>query len=535
MESEETRQLRLQLDQKTLQLGKSDGLLKKVGKMLQDHIDENKKLKERVAELERKLGGSNVDGLNVDGSNVVDAEEEVVFDSQDMDRQVVEDAKWGVGTDIDIVVPAGRLGATLIELSPGVSIGQVMALPTGEPSPLQGKVPEGAQLVKFDQDDSSDWDLKRVAEALQSSAHRRRKLRFRVMPHAQRPAGSTSAALTSAALLDQLKESEAQCATLECNLQNSRQEHDQEVAYLRTQLQSLEDKLPKPSLSQLERTKAGSGGGGGSGSSSSATGKGDGTASPSVSDRMAAAAGALASPFGTLGLGSGSILRGSSTGSNVSSSGDPSAPPSDTANAPSTPGQQAPVSNGSAAGATVGACAEEGSDTKPTDTPGGMWAGLGALGNTIRLQSPNPLSSLGALGNTLRNMGSSDSSNSNSEVDVGGGDSGTVSTAVEAGHAGDAAVSSSVKSLAEKTMELLDSPLPSGVTHPSSPPRGGGGGGGGGGGMNQAAAGDNAPGTPPPEQQQIDAEMGAYDSMGSPPGMAETPPVSPARAGKPEI
>jgi hypothetical protein len=161
------RQLRLQLEQKTQQLSKSDALLKKVGKMLQDHIDENKKLKERVATLERELGSS-----QKDSTVSPQPEEEIMFDSQDMDRQVVEDAKWAVGAEIDIVVPAGRLGVNLLNRAPsaGVAIGQIMALPTGEPSPLQGKVPEGAQLMKFDQDDSSEWDVQKVSKQVTDAA-----------------------------------------------------------------------------------------------------------------------------------------------------------------------------------------------------------------------------------------------------------------------------------------------------------------------------------------------------------------------------
>ena len=54
-------QLRQQLEQKTQQLSKSDALLKKVGKMLQDHIDENKQLKERIRSLEKELGSSLLD------------------------------------------------------------------------------------------------------------------------------------------------------------------------------------------------------------------------------------------------------------------------------------------------------------------------------------------------------------------------------------------------------------------------------------------------------------------------------------------
>ena len=32
------------------------------------------------------------------------------FDSQDLNKQVIEDAQWAVGKEVDIVVPAGRLG-----------------------------------------------------------------------------------------------------------------------------------------------------------------------------------------------------------------------------------------------------------------------------------------------------------------------------------------------------------------------------------------------------------------------------------------
>ena len=92
-------------------------------------------------------------------------QEEVHFDSQDLDRQVIEDAQWAIGKEVDIVVPAGRLGVNLLDRTPhkGVAIAQIMALPTGEPSPLQDKVPEGAQLVKFDQHDCTEWDVKKVS------------------------------------------------------------------------------------------------------------------------------------------------------------------------------------------------------------------------------------------------------------------------------------------------------------------------------------------------------------------------------------
>jgi hypothetical protein len=341
------------------------------------------------------------------------------------------------------------------------------------------------------------------------------------LPRAERPATSTNDAW--APLLQQLQESEANCTKLECNLQQSRQEHEHEVAYLRKELQSLEAKLPKPGLSQIERTKAGSGNGAASsGSSGSAGGAGsDSTASPSVGDRMAAAAGALASPFGTLGLGSGSILgRSSSSGSTASTDSSATA-----VNQQSTPVRQ--VRNGTADAEAGGAAA--GAETKAdTSSAGSVWAGLGALGNTLRQQSPNPLSGLGAL------MGRSDSTaapltvDTNADATAAGAASAAGAAGAADGAGGERGVSPSVKTLAEKTMELLDSPLPSGVQHPASPPRGSHSQG------NDGANEDNAPGTPPPEQQ-LEAEMGAYETMGSPDGLADTPPTSPARADQPEI